>query len=51
MKLNKKKIKYFIADEKKAVREYHKYGLHGLAYDEKRHMKYLRKKYKLLGKK
>ena len=50
MKLNTKKIKYFIADEKKAVKEYHKFGLHGLAYDEARHMKYLRKRYKMLKK-
>jgi hypothetical protein len=43
-KLTKKKLKYFIADEKKAVKEYHKYGLHTLEKDERKHMKYLKKK-------
>jgi hypothetical protein len=44
MKLNKAKIKYFIKDEKKAIKDYHKYGLHNLAKDEAKHMKFLKKK-------
>lgn len=46
MKLTKKKIKYFIKDEKKAAKEYHHYGLHNLAKDESKHRKFLKKKLK-----
>lgn len=49
-KLTKKKIKYFIADEKKAVKEYRKYGLGNLARDEARHRKFLMKKLKKIKK-
>jgi hypothetical protein len=44
VKLTKKKLAYFIADEKKAVREYHKYGLHNLEKDERKHEHWLMKK-------
>lgn len=40
-RLTKKKIDYFIKDEKKATKEYHKYGLHDLEKDERRHAKFL----------
>jgi len=43
-KLTQKKISYFIKDEKKATKEYHKYGLHNLEKDERKHMKFLIKK-------
>ena len=46
MKLTKKKIKYFISDEKKATKEYHKYGLHNLERDERKHKNFLIKKLK-----
>jgi hypothetical protein len=39
-KLTKKKVNYFIKDEKKASKEYHKYGFHSIAKDESRHEKY-----------
>lgn len=42
--LTKKKLRYFIADEKKAVREYNRYGLHILAKDEAKHRRYLMKR-------
>ena len=45
-KLTKKKLRYFIADEKKAVKEYRKYGLGNLAKDEAKHRKFLMKKLK-----
>jgi hypothetical protein len=45
-KLTKKKIAYFIKDEKKANREYRKYGLPNLARDEAKHRKFLIKKLK-----
>lgn len=45
-KLTKAKIKYFMRDEKKAVAEYKKYGLHSLARDEAKHRKFLKKKLK-----
>lgn len=44
MKLTKKKIKYFIKDERNAVKEYHKYGLHNLEKDERKHKSFLLKK-------
>jgi len=46
MKLTKSKLKYFIADEKKAVKEYRKYGLPNLAKDEVKHRRFLIKKLK-----
>jgi hypothetical protein len=46
LKLTKAKIKYFIKDEKKATKEYHKYGLHNLEKDERKHMNFLKKKVK-----
>ena len=42
MKLTKAKLKYFIKDEKKAVKEYHKFGLHGLERSERGHSKFLK---------
>jgi rubrerythrin len=45
-KISKKMLKYFIKDEKKAVKEYRKYGLDRLARDEARHRKFLIKKLK-----
>jgi hypothetical protein len=45
-KLTKAKLKYFIADEKKATKEYKKYGLPGLAHDESKHRRFLLKKLK-----
>ena len=50
MKLTKKKIKYFMADEKKATSEYKKYGLPNLAKDEAKHRKFLIGKLKKLKK-
>lgn len=43
-KLTKKKVKYFIKDEKMATKEYHRYGLHNLEKDERKHFRYLKKK-------
>jgi rubrerythrin len=40
-KLTPAKIKYFIADEKKAAKEYRRYGLSNLAKDESKHKRYL----------
>lgn len=45
-KISKKMLKYFIKDEKKAVKEYRKYGLVKLARDEARHRRFLIKKLK-----
>jgi hypothetical protein len=42
-KLSKKKIKYFMKDEKKAVAEYKKYGLYNLAKDESKHYYFLKR--------
>ena len=47
MKLTPKKLKYFIADEKKANKEYRKYGLPNLARDEAKHRRFLIKRLKL----
>ena len=47
MKLTPKKIKYFIKDERKAVKEYRKYGLPNLARDEAKHRKFLLKKLRI----
>jgi len=41
-----KRIKYLIKDEKKASKEYRKYGFKGLSKDEARHKRFLTKKYK-----
>lgn len=41
-KLTERKIRYFIADERKATREYRKYGLTNLAGDEAGHHAYLK---------
>jgi hypothetical protein len=46
MKLTKSKLRYFIHDEKKAVKEYRKYGLISLARDESKHRKFLLRKLK-----
>ena len=39
-KITKKKVNYFISDEKKASKEYHKYGFHSIAKDEESHERY-----------
>jgi hypothetical protein len=46
MRLTKHKLKYLIADEKKASKEYYKLGLPNLAKDESRHFKFLSRKLK-----
>lgn len=46
LKLTRKKIKYFVRDEKKAVKEYRRYGLKKLARQEAEHKKYLIKRLK-----
>jgi hypothetical protein len=43
IKLTKRKKAYFMADEKKAIKEYKKAGLNNLARDEIKHYKYLKK--------
>lgn len=43
-RLTKKKLRYFIKDEKKSVKEYRKYGLSRLAKDEAKHRRFLIKK-------
>jgi hypothetical protein len=48
MKVTKAKLKYFIADEKKAVGEYHRAGFHGLEKQERHHMHFLQKKLKAM---
>lgn len=42
-KLTKKKLKFFIADEKHADKEYRHYGLPNLAKDERKHKRFLTK--------
>ena len=42
-KLTKKKIDYFIKDEKHATKEYKAYGLKSLSKDEAGHAKFLKK--------
>jgi hypothetical protein len=44
--ISKKKLKYFIKDEKKAAKEYRKYGFPCLAKDESKHRRFLQKKLK-----
>ena len=39
-----KKLKYFIKDEKHAVKEYRKFGFPNLAKDEAKHKRFLTKK-------
>ena len=46
MKLSKKKLRYLIKDEKKASKEYRRYGLKGIAKDESKHRRMLERKYK-----
>jgi hypothetical protein len=46
VKPSKRKVKYFIKDEKKAAKEYHHYGLHNLEKDERKHKRFLQKKLK-----
>jgi rubrerythrin len=41
MKPSKKKLEYFIKDEKHANKEYRKYGLPNLARDEAKHRRIL----------
>lgn len=41
--ITKKKLDYFIKDEKKAVKEYKKFGLKNLARDEAKHRIFLLK--------
>jgi len=41
-KLSRKKIQYFIKDERKAAKEYKRLGLPGLAKDEKKHMNFFK---------
>jgi len=50
-KLTRKKVKYFISDERKAVKEYRKYGLPNLARDEAKHRRFLVKKLKRMSRK
>jgi hypothetical protein len=45
-KLSLKRLKYLIADEKKASKEYKKYGFMGLSRDEARHRKFLLRRLK-----
>jgi hypothetical protein len=47
--LTRKKIKFFIKDEKQAAKEYHAYGLDNLAKDESKHKRFLAKKLKQMG--
>jgi rubrerythrin len=46
MKPSVKKLKYFIADERKSSKEYIKYGLPHLAKDERKHRRILLRKLK-----
>jgi hypothetical protein len=50
MRMTKKKLKYLIADEKKAVKMYRKYGLPTLARDEAKHRRILMRKLKKVKK-
>lgn len=42
-RLTKKKLNYFIEDEKKAIKEYNKAGLPNLAHDEAGHLAFLKR--------
>lgn len=46
MKITKKKLKYLIKDERKAAKEYRKYGFYNLAKDESKHRRILKRKLK-----
>jgi hypothetical protein len=46
MKVTKKRLKYLIKDEKKAAKEYRRYGFSSLAKDESKHRRFLIKKLK-----
>lgn len=46
LKLTKAKAKYFLKDEKKASKEYKKYGLMKLSKSEASHAKFFKKKLK-----
>jgi rubrerythrin len=50
MKPSKKKLKYFIKDEKQASKTYIKYGFPNLAKDERKHKRFLQKKLKRMKK-
>lgn len=43
MRINSRKLKSLISEEKKASKEYRKLGFSGIAKDEARHSRYLRK--------
>jgi hypothetical protein len=45
-KPTQKRIKYLIRDERKAAKEYRRYGFKSLAKDESRHRRFLMKKLK-----
>ena len=51
MKVTKKKLKYWIKDEKMAAKEYHKYGFHHLAKSEESHARFHEKLLRKLKKK
>ena len=42
--LSKKRLRYLIADEKKAAKMYRRYGFKGLAHDESRHRRFLQRR-------
>jgi rubrerythrin len=42
MKLTKKQLNYYIKDERKAVKEYKKLGLKGLAKQEQSHLNFFK---------
>jgi hypothetical protein len=44
-KLTCSRMRYLMKDEKKASKEYRKYGFKGLSKDEARHRRFLLKKY------
>lgn len=45
-KITCERLKHLIKDERKASKEYHKYGFHSLGKDESHHMHFLLKKLK-----
>jgi hypothetical protein len=45
-KITQKKLKSFLVDERKAVKEYKKYGFPSLARDEARHARFISKRIK-----
>ncbi len=48
-KPTKKRLKFLIADEKKASKEYKRYGYTKLSKDEASHRKFLKKKYNAIS--